>query len=346
MGENLQNLLYFQLSTAVFHEGGNAEGDTDAEAEGCVEGEYTCIYLNNVYRKKGNGIDIGEQLSMYYPDIKTEALLAEVKHYTNNKIHSKLYLCNEVTMLLIILKFNEFLIISDISPDLCEELSEEVNQSKTDFISNISHEFRTPLNGIIGMTDIIKESDTLSKEQSFCINNIEKCSYDLLTLVNDILDYSKLQNGSLQLDIKSFSLKNCIESSIDINVSKAELQNNQITFAIDSTVPDYIIGDPQRLKQILINLINNSNKYTKRGNISVIVSLSEDHAPDYLLLKFEVKDTGCGIPDEMQTKLFKPFAQIKNNYGQGTGLGLVICRKLCKLMNGVISIQNLQLKLE
>lgn len=329
MDTGIRDLLFLQLSTLIFNK---------------IDDEYICIYLNEIFISKNGKNKLGHNIQYYYSDtLKVSSLLKDIHNYIDGRVYSKLFLHENETILLLVLKFNNFLIICDINPSLCESIDEQVNESKTDFISNISHEFRTPLNGIIGMTDILKENKTLSKEQSFCVNNIEKCSYDLLSLVNDILDYSKLQNGSLILDVKSFSLKNCIESAIDINLSRIELNNNSLTYHIKENIPEYIIGDPQRLKQILINLISNSNKFTKNGKILINVDWDNSNMPDYFNLLFEVIDTGCGIPDEMINKLFKPFIQIKNNYGQGTGLGLVICRKLCKLMNGDIYIKSTEI---
>ncbi len=329
MNTGIRDLLFLQLSTLIFNN---------------IDGDYICIHSNEIFISKYGKNTLGQNIQYYYSDIlKAGSLLKDIHNYIDGKVYSKLFLHENETILLLILKFNSFLIICDINPSLCESIDEQVNESKTDFISNISHEFRTPLNGIIGMTDILKENKSLSKEQSFCVNNIEKCSYDLLSLVNDILDYSKLQNGSLILDAKSFSLKNCIESAIDINLSRIELNNNSLTYHIKENIPEYIIGDPQRLKQILINLISNSNKFTKNGKITINIDWDNSNIPDYFNLIFEVIDTGCGIPDDMINKLFKPFIQIKNNYGQGTGLGLVICRKLCKLMNGDIYIKSTEI---
>jgi signal transduction histidine kinase/DNA-binding response OmpR family regulator len=231
----------------------------------------------------------------------------------------------------------EIVIVCILHPILHNSILNEVQQSKLDFISNISHEFRTPLNGIIGMTQILKDTQ-MSKQQSFCINNIEKCNYDLLNLVNDILDYSKLLNGSLELEISAFNLKDCIENAIDVNLTHLEKNKNNVTLNIDN-VSKFILGDKQRIKQVLINLLSNSNKFTKNGEIHINVKISCSDA-DFTELEFTISDTGCGIPDYMISKLFKPFIQVNSNATQGTGLGLVICKQLCILMGGDISIMS------
>lgn len=296
---------------------------------------YRCIYYNENYNsvypemKLGNGMEYYIKLSEQF--------------FTNNNIgqlYTKLYINNDNKKVIVIsLKIGDYITFGLLFPELCLEITDEINKSKTDFISNISHEFRTPLNGIIGMTQIIKET-SLTKEQSFCINNIEKCNYDLLSLINDILDYSKLDNGSLELDIKSFSIKDCVEGALNINLLKIKDTTVKVEYKINKDVPLFILGDMKRLKQILINLLNNSLKFTKTGKIVITIDLLEDKEPDYTQLIFRVEDTGIGIPENMISKLFKPFVQVPNSYKQGSGLGLVICKQIVKLMNGDIKIEK------
>lgn len=297
--------------------------------------KYTCIYFNEHYNNIYPNSIIGNDIEHY---IKLPNEL-----FINNNIgelYTKLYTNNNNKKVIVIsLKLGEYLTFGLLFPELCLEITDEINKSKTDFISNISHEFRTPLNGIIGMTQIIKET-TLTKEQSFCISNIEKCNYDLLSLINDILDYSKLDNGSLELDIKSFSIKDCIEGALNINLLKIKETSVKVEYKINKDVPLFILGDKKRLKQVLINLLNNSLKFTKTGKIVIEISLLEDKEPDYTQLSIKVEDTGIGIPEYMIPKLFKPFVQVPNSYKQGSGLGLVICKQIVKLMNGDIKIEK------
>ena len=301
--------------------------------------KYKCIYLNDNYLNIYNGKILGNCIMYYIDDININ------KDYFDNLEIGKLITNSFKTIktnddvILITLKMPEYLSFGIFFPELCNELNDHINKTKIDFISNVSHELRTPLNGIIGMTQIIKETN-LNKEQLFCINNIEKCNYDLLSLINDILDYSKLDNGSLELDIKSFSIKDCIESAININLMKIRETGINVHYKITNNVPIYILGDQKRLKQVLINLINNSLKFTTSGSINIIVSLIEDKEPDYTQLKFSIKDTGIGIPENMVHKLFKPFVQVPNSFKQGSGLGLVICKQIVKLMNGDIKIEE------
>lgn len=279
--------------------------------------------------------DIGHPPEDYFKYITNDILDDCKKSILNIKIDK------ELKDTYLILKLNDEVLVIGKLPgehtNLDSELAFDVNKSKSEFISNMSHEFRTPLNGIIGMTQILKDTE-LNKQQKFCISNIEKCNLDLIRLVNDILDYSKLDNDSLELEIRPFNIKNCILSSIDISISSLRETSNTIDFNIHPDVPEFVLGDAQRLKQILNNLLNNSMKFTKNGRIVLEVSIAQEYPSDYTLLQFDIQDTGIGIPNDMVSKLFKPFSQVRNGYKQGTGLGLVICRKLTNLMGGDIRI--------
>lgn len=279
--------------------------------------------------------DIGHPPEDYFKYITSDILDDCKKSILNIKIDK------ELKDTYLILKLNDEVLVIGKLPgehtNLDSELAFDVNKSKSEFISNMSHEFRTPLNGIIGMTQILKDTE-LNKQQKFCISNIEKCNLDLIRLVNDILDYSKLDNDSLELEIRPFNIKNCILSSIDISISSLRETSNTIDFNIHPDVPEFVLGDAQRLKQILNNLLNNSMKFTKNGRIVLEVSIAQEYPSDYTLLQFDIQDTGIGIPNDMVSKLFKPFSQVRNGYKQGTGLGLVICRKLTNLMGGDIRI--------
>jgi len=312
--DNYKLLLFLQIKTLIF--------------KYTPPSGYECIYKDNFFTET-----IGHNVQYYYQKIDDSCI--------NNLSDSVVYVKLHGDKILLMIKINDFLVIGQVNTGSNDEFFIDLNKSKGSFISNMSHEFRTPLNGIIGMTQILKDTN-LSKEQKFCVNNIEKCNYDLLGIVNDILDYSKLDNGSLELDLKPFSIKNCIESSIDINISKIRETNNNVSYHIDDDVPEFILGDHQRLKQIFINLLNNSLKFTKNGSIKILVhSLNQSSkSADYNLLEFEVIDTGLGIPKELIPKLFKPFVQASNSYREGTGLGLVICKKLCNLMDGDITIKT------
>lgn len=222
-----------------------------------------------------------------------------------------------------------------------KDLAESANVMKSQFLANMSHEIRTPMNGILGFLDLLQRS-TLSKEQKDYILEAKSASEMLLYLLNDILDFSKIEAGKLEVENTSFKLRATVENAVSVFVSKAEEKHIELYTSIKSSVPDEVIGDPARLRQILHNLISNAIKFTEKGEIKVSVDCKEDSDGKVLLI-FEVKDTGMGISKENLNELFKPFVQADasttRKFG-GTGLGLAICKELVKLMHGDISVES------
>lgn len=213
--------------------------------------------------------------------------------------------------------------------------------AKSLFLANMSHEIRTPMNGIIGMTDVLKESK-LSKEQINYLNIIELSGNNLLTIINDILDFSKIESGQIELESIKLNLKNEIDQVINLLNDKARRKGIYLKKEIDEQVPDSIAGDPVRIKQVLINLINNGIKFTKNGGVTLSVSLSV-LTESSINLTFKVTDTGIGISEKGMTKLFQSFSQTNisttREYG-GTGLGLAISERLVELMSGKIGVES------
>ena len=249
--------------------------------------------------------------------------------------------------------------------------SEQAYNHKSIFLANMSHEIRTPLNGIIGMLTLLEDTKLTNDQQDYILM-VKECSYNLMTIINDILDYSKLEVGKISLDIKPMNLQECIESTNDIVLSKIYEKSLEYTTNIDNSLPSLIYGDPNRIKQILLNLLSNSIKFTDKGTIFInIESISGD---DYELLKnkysqytivnnvlensigsdnlcvnkiylrFDITDTGCGIDQSDMQKLFKSFSQVDNHITskiyQGTGLGLAISKELVELMGGFIWLDS------
>ena len=216
------------------------------------------------------------------------------------------------------------------------ECVEELD-TQTLFLANYSHELRTPLNGILGMLTLLEDTK-LSNEQKDYIDMLRECSNNLMSIINDILDYSKLQAKKIDLDLECIHFKNTIEATNDIILSKLYEKNIEYTYNIDTTIPVFVKCDANRLKQILLNLLSNSIKFTTNGNIILSIQRVQQKK-QILTMKFTLEDTGCGIPPSEHHKLFKSFSQVQNKcFNQGTGLGLAISKQLVELMNGKIWI--------
>ncbi len=217
------------------------------------------------------------------------------------------------------------------------------NQSKSEFLANMSHEIRTPMNGIIGMTGLLSGT-TISKEQLDYVQTIRVSSESLLTIINDILDFSKIESGKMELENIDFKISEIIEEVYDLFVNKIEPKKIEILYGIDPNVPTYINADVTRFRQILVNLVGNSIKFTQEGFILTKISLSPENP---LLLKVVVSDSGIGIPKDKLPLLFNSFTQvdatITRKHG-GTGLGLAICKKLTQLMGGDIWAESIERK--
>jgi signal transduction histidine kinase/ligand-binding sensor domain-containing protein/CheY-like chemotaxis protein len=265
--------------------------------------------------------------------IKNKVLERRVTERTEDLTKANVHLQQEVT------------VRQRIEDELREakDTAEAATRAKSDFLANMSHEIRTPMNGVLGMTSIMLDTD-LSPEQRDYSEMIYASAKNLLVVINDILDFSKIEAGKLELEDIKFDLCKVVDEVADLLALKAKDKELHFSCVIEPNVPRHLHGDPGRLRQILTNLANNAVKFTCDGNVQVNVSLVQ-HKPIWSELRFEVRDTGVGIPGDRLDKIFQSFTQvdasITRQYG-GTGLGLAIVKQLVALMGGQIGVDSIE----
>ncbi|MBO9668586.1 MAG: CHASE3 domain-containing protein, partial [Bdellovibrio sp.] len=223
-----------------------------------------------------------------------------------------------------------------------KQKSIEASELKSSFLANMSHEIRTPLNGIIGMSKLL-EHTPLNARQVDYVETIKTSSNSLLALINDILDFSKIESGKFQLEETNFELKSLLKSAVSIVDYSAKSKGLEIITDIENTVPEFLVGDPLRLRQVLLNLLNNAIKFSDTGTIKLLVQKLATTDDSQAKLLFEVIDQGVGFDAETRQKLFQSFSQGDNSmsrrYG-GTGLGLAISKQIVELMSGGIDVES------